>query len=326
MPTHGQSPEELMRDIRQTRRDLDQTVEALEGRLSPDRMMQQVGGVISPAREESMRFVQNLGAAVRDNPIPAALLGIGVGWLMFAGRRPDDDGVWREDLYGDERSRLDPNRPVADPAFERATVDPEVTAEAAESRARAARDEAVGMVLRGRLAVGALDLLLTRPARQPQQGVGIALRRADMGDLDAFVLKPREPENVRDAREIILLVRRHTPVGLGDVEQPVEHVLQHGGVVAEFLRQAPGVAVKAQRGLLGEIEGALQLRLEIGRGAEDLGEGFDFRARHLAIGLGHFGAEPDQRHRELGIVDPVPGRAVPVRAVERIARAGNEVR
>ncbi len=39
------------------------------------------------ARETGGEFTLNLGRTVRANPLPVALLGIGLGWLMVADRQ-----------------------------------------------------------------------------------------------------------------------------------------------------------------------------------------------------------------------------------------------
>jgi hypothetical protein len=48
-------------------------------------------------------FMRNLGATVRDNPVPVALLGTGLAWLMLSRarpRRPYDEDEGRPDGYG----------------------------------------------------------------------------------------------------------------------------------------------------------------------------------------------------------------------------------
>jgi hypothetical protein len=83
------SPDEIEQDIAGTRAHIDRTLDVLTTRLSPAGLMDQA---VRTARETGGEFGLNLGRTVRDNPVPAALLGIGVGWLMFAGRKSGDGG------------------------------------------------------------------------------------------------------------------------------------------------------------------------------------------------------------------------------------------
>ena len=64
---------------------------ALTSKLIPSRMPRDV---TPPAQRESYDCVRplerNLGRSVRDNPLPLALIGIGIGWLMLSGSRRHD--------------------------------------------------------------------------------------------------------------------------------------------------------------------------------------------------------------------------------------------
>lgn len=92
------SPEEIESDIQRTRADFSSTIEAIQHKLSPSEMM-------GNAKEYALSttpgaFSVNLINTIRDNPIPVALIGIGVAWLMRADKRPR-----YETGYGYERSR-----------------------------------------------------------------------------------------------------------------------------------------------------------------------------------------------------------------------------
>ncbi|GIZ50392.1 DUF3618 domain-containing protein [Noviherbaspirillum aridicola] len=83
------SPEEIESDIERTRADFSSTIEAIQHKLSPSEMM-------GNAKEYALSttpgaFSVNLINTIRDNPIPVALIGIGVAWLMRAERRPRYD-------------------------------------------------------------------------------------------------------------------------------------------------------------------------------------------------------------------------------------------
>lgn len=102
------SPDEMMRETEKTRADIESNLEALEQRLSPDEMLHQVGQAVAPARDGAVRFARNFGDTIRENPIPAALVGIGIGWLLLSKRR--DDPEMEYSSY-----RGDPSRTVHDP-------------------------------------------------------------------------------------------------------------------------------------------------------------------------------------------------------------------
>lgn len=83
------SPDEIEQDIAKTRAHIDRTLDVLTARLSPGALMDQA---LQTARDTGGEFTLNLGRTIRENPVPTALLGIGVGWLMLAGRRSGNGG------------------------------------------------------------------------------------------------------------------------------------------------------------------------------------------------------------------------------------------
>lgn len=78
--------------IEQTREDIDKTLMTLENKLSPRELLDQAlrwsGG--------DLHF--RLGRVLRDNPIPTALLGISLLWLVVAGSRENGSLSEREHL------------------------------------------------------------------------------------------------------------------------------------------------------------------------------------------------------------------------------------
>ena len=85
MTTDSESAAHLEREIAQTRAHIDVTLDAIQEKLSPGRLLDRA---LSYTRENGGAFAGNLGRSVRDNPLPIALLGVGIGWLMFAGGKP----------------------------------------------------------------------------------------------------------------------------------------------------------------------------------------------------------------------------------------------
>lgn len=83
----SRSPEQIMTEIDHTRSHIGETLAALERRLSPSELMSDVADVLNPVKRASGDFGRNLGVAVRENPLPTALIGLGIGWLAVAGSR-----------------------------------------------------------------------------------------------------------------------------------------------------------------------------------------------------------------------------------------------
>ncbi|QBQ55754.1 DUF3618 domain-containing protein [Nitrosococcus wardiae] len=84
------SPEEIEREINETRAELTHTLHALERKFSPGQWVDQTLGYFRGAGEESGEFATNLGRSIKHNPLPVTLLGVGLGWLMLAGsERPE---------------------------------------------------------------------------------------------------------------------------------------------------------------------------------------------------------------------------------------------
>jgi hypothetical protein len=87
MPNGHRRPEDIEASIQRTRTDLDETLTQLEQSLTPGQLIDQGMDYIrnSSARE----YLSNLGASAKRDPIPLALVGVGLAWLMASGRRHD---------------------------------------------------------------------------------------------------------------------------------------------------------------------------------------------------------------------------------------------
>jgi len=100
MNTHedNRRPEEIESDIERTRADVSSTIDAIQSKLTPGQMMDQALQYLrgSGARE----FGSNLGRSVRDNPMPVALVGVGIAWMMMSSRSgPPVARDWRDERY-----------------------------------------------------------------------------------------------------------------------------------------------------------------------------------------------------------------------------------
>jgi ElaB/YqjD/DUF883 family membrane-anchored ribosome-binding protein len=98
---HGraQSADEIRADIERTRERLGDTVEALGEQLNPSLLKQRVKDSVheatigkvktmaSNARDKAQESGRSIVETIRDNPIPAAMIAGGIGWLLFGKRR-----------------------------------------------------------------------------------------------------------------------------------------------------------------------------------------------------------------------------------------------
>lgn len=111
----NKSADQIEREVEQTRGDLDRTVEALKSKMSPGQLLDEAMSAFGGGAGGQM--FANLGTQVRDNPLPVALIGAGVAWLMMGqGSRGSGAGSLREDRsfspnapsMGAEAYRVDP--------------------------------------------------------------------------------------------------------------------------------------------------------------------------------------------------------------------------
>ena len=79
------SSEQIQADIQRTRADLDRTLTQLERRLEPRRLMDQ--GIDFLRDNGAREYFSNLGQAAKDQPLPIALVGVGLAWMMMTNGR-----------------------------------------------------------------------------------------------------------------------------------------------------------------------------------------------------------------------------------------------
>jgi hypothetical protein len=103
MSDHTSSPEAIERDLQTTRVRLDHELTELTRRLSPGQLLDEALRYLR--NNQGVDFVRRLGESVRERPIPVALSGIGLAWLMIAGPRPPERVVYRERVVGREPFR-----------------------------------------------------------------------------------------------------------------------------------------------------------------------------------------------------------------------------
>jgi hypothetical protein len=86
-------PEDLEREIDETRADVRATLGVLEQRLSAEHLLDLTIGRV---REHGGAFAGNLGSAARDNPVPLLLTSIGLAWMMLSRRNGNGGARPRE--------------------------------------------------------------------------------------------------------------------------------------------------------------------------------------------------------------------------------------
>lgn len=82
--TERADPKRIRRDIRGTRAEMDETVDAIERKLTPGSLLDEVldrfrgpdGGGLSD-------MASGIGDTVRRHPVPLALMGLGLGWMAI---------------------------------------------------------------------------------------------------------------------------------------------------------------------------------------------------------------------------------------------------
>lgn len=78
-----ESPDQIEREIDQTRAEISHTITALQQKLSPGTLLDQA---LASVKGGGGDFVGNLGRTIRDNPMPVLLTGAGLTWLMLSER------------------------------------------------------------------------------------------------------------------------------------------------------------------------------------------------------------------------------------------------
>jgi ElaB/YqjD/DUF883 family membrane-anchored ribosome-binding protein len=85
--TDNRPPEEIAMDIERTRADFSSTIDAIQSKLTPRELMDEA--VDYALTTTPGVFSANLVNSVRENPLPLALIGVGIAWLMSANRQPN---------------------------------------------------------------------------------------------------------------------------------------------------------------------------------------------------------------------------------------------
>ncbi|MES2711423.1 MAG: DUF3618 domain-containing protein [Pseudomonadota bacterium] len=83
----NKSPGQIEREVEATRASVSGTLDELRGKFEPRQIVDQVVEQVADYARSSggAEFARNLGASMRDNPLPVMLIGAGIGWLLLSG-------------------------------------------------------------------------------------------------------------------------------------------------------------------------------------------------------------------------------------------------
>ncbi len=154
------------------------------------------------------------------------------------------------------------------------------------------------MVFAHQAAIGLFQFVLARDIGHAQDHIRVGQFRREMSGADAAEFIGRETENFRHPFQERRFARMQHPVGLGDLEQPVENVFQHRRIADEQPRDLAGIDLEAGDILARHVEHAAHIGFLLRRHAEGALERFQFRLAHHAVGLGHLAGQRDHRDGE----------------------------
>jgi len=101
------SSRQIQADIDRTRSNMDQTFDAIESKLTPSQLLQEAWGIFKGGSGAGANKAMQIA---KQHPLPAAVIGLGLGWLLLDSsrnthkdRRFQDDRADRYDRFGRSR-------------------------------------------------------------------------------------------------------------------------------------------------------------------------------------------------------------------------------
>jgi Protein of unknown function (DUF3618) len=95
----SKSSAEIEREVRESRADVERTLDQIQERLSPGQLLDQAVGYLRGGGGE---FARNLGDSIRNNPLPVTLMGVGLAWMMLSDRTREGGRSRPSEWEGDE--------------------------------------------------------------------------------------------------------------------------------------------------------------------------------------------------------------------------------
>jgi hypothetical protein len=93
---------DVEREVEASRSDLDRNVEALKGKMTPGQIFDEASRAMGGAGQQ---VLSKLVDQIKENPMPLAVMGLGLAWLMSGSSRKSDDGGYeRYRGYSEPRS------------------------------------------------------------------------------------------------------------------------------------------------------------------------------------------------------------------------------
>jgi hypothetical protein len=185
---------EIRRDIEQTREEISETIDAIQDKLRPANLVSSATDTIKHATTERVRQMTHsagnaassmmyggenrsggIVGSIRDNPMPAALIGIGAAWLFMSRRSGGSGGEYdaRSQRYG--RGLSGREWPTRRSAYERDAEDLESRGRELESnypRGAYSRSRADYGEQEDRTS-GILDRVMSNPVPAALAGIGL---------------------------------------------------------------------------------------------------------------------------------------------------------
>lgn len=132
------STNDIEREVESQRANVESTLDALKERMSFDKLANDL------APEEVRDALGVASTRLRENPVAVGLIGLGLAWLVFGGKRAEDRDDWDEfddverGVYGDPRVR----RPYGSAAYDPYQADGSYRADAGRTDADGVLDKA----------------------------------------------------------------------------------------------------------------------------------------------------------------------------------------
>lgn len=96
----NRSSDDVEREVEASRQDLDRTVEALREKMTPGQLFDETSRMMGRTGQQVLsKFVEQ----AKENPMPLAVMGIGLAWLLAgSARRPEPYADWEERSFAPE--------------------------------------------------------------------------------------------------------------------------------------------------------------------------------------------------------------------------------